>query len=191
MLAIAKRLEMAFSLFGKKRLKEQHVAQVFVGTINELAEETFPTLSEFLNEVPELMESPEIKPNQMEWFLYIVFSANLYNLKYHFESNQLNRMRILVIDEFIESLEGRDHDLTLEQINNYEEYISGLDRRLGDLPKAMATAIFNKYGMNDCQVDHFQKMNTPNPIIIKSIEDATQNYIWNWSDLLEKYKMVA
>ena len=55
---------MAFSLFGKKKLKEQHVANIFVGTINQSAEETFPTLSEFLNEVPELMESPKIKPNQ-------------------------------------------------------------------------------------------------------------------------------
>tara|TARA_B110000459_G_C16436071_1_gene414032 strand:+ start:107 stop:655 length:549 start_codon:yes stop_codon:yes gene_type:complete len=182
---------MAFLLFGKKRLKEEHVANVFVSTLNELAEKSFPTLAEFLNEVPELMQSPKIKSSQIEWFLYIVFSANLYNLKFHFESNQLNRMRILVIDEFIESLEGRDHDLTLEQINNYEEYISGLDRRHDDLPKSMATALFNKYGLNDCQVYHFQKMNTPNPIIIKSIEDATKNYIWNWSDLFEKFKMVA
>ncbi len=182
---------MTFSLFGKKRLREQHVANVLVGTINELAEETFPTLADFLNEVPELKESPKIKPNQIEWFLYIVFSANLYNLKFHFESNQLNRMRILIIDEFIESLENREHDLTLEHINNYEEYIAGIDRNTGDLPKAVATAIFNKFGINNCQVDHFQKMNTPNPIIIKSIEDATKNYIWNWSDLLEKYKMVA
>jgi Glu-tRNA(Gln) amidotransferase subunit E-like FAD-binding protein len=182
---------MAFSIFGKKRLKEQHVAKVFVGTLNELAENSFPTLAEFLNEVPELMQNPKIKGNQMEWFLYIVFSANLHNLKNHFDSNQLNRMRILVIDEFIESLEDREHDLTLEQINNYEEYISGLDRRLNDLPKSMATAIFNKYGLNSCQVDHFQRMNTPNPIIIKSIEDAVQNYVWNWSELLEKFKMVA
>ena len=92
---------MGFSLLGKKKLKEQHVAKVFVGTLNDLAEKTFPTLSEFLNEVPELMESPKIKSNQMEWFLYIVFSTNLYNLQHHFESNQLNRMRILVIDEFM------------------------------------------------------------------------------------------
>ncbi|MBK21575.1 MAG: hypothetical protein CMP63_04560 [Flavobacteriales bacterium] len=182
---------MPFSLLGKKRLKEQHVAKVFVGTLNELAEKTFPTLSEFLNEVPELMESPKIKPNQMEWFLYIVFSTNLYNLQYHFESNQLNRMRILVIDEFIESLEGREHDLTLEQINNYEDYITSLEKTNNDLPKSMATAIFNKYGINNCQLDHFQKINTPNPIIIKSIEEATKNYIWNWTDFLEKYKMVA
>ena len=38
---------------------------------------------------------------------------------------------------------------------------------------------------------NFQKINTPNPIIIKSIEEATKNYIWNWTDFLEKYKMVA
>jgi hypothetical protein len=182
---------MSFSLFGKKKLKEHHVAKVLVDTINQLAEESFPTLAAFLNEVPELKESPEIKTNQIEWFLYIVFSANLYNLKYHFESNQLNRLRILVIDEFIESLEDREHDLTLEQINNYEEYIIGIDSKLEDLPKAIATAVFNKFGINNCQVDHFQKINTPNPIIIKSIEDATRNYIWNWPELLEKYKMVA
>jgi Glu-tRNA(Gln) amidotransferase subunit E-like FAD-binding protein len=182
---------MGFSFLGKKRLKEQHVARVFVGTLNELAEKTFSTLSGFLNEVPELMESPKIKPNQIEWFLYIIFSTNLHNLRNYFESNQLNRMRILVIDEFIESLEGREHDLTLEQINNYEEYIVSLDNIIDDLPKSMATAIFNKYGINDCQLDHFRKINTPNPIIIKSIEEATKNYIWNWQDFLEKYKMVA
>ena len=137
------------------------------------------------------MESPKIKHNQVEWFLYIVFSTNLHNLNYHFESSQLNRLRILVIDEFIESLEGREHDLTLEQINNYEEYIISLDTVINDLPKSMATAIFNKYGINNCQLDHFQKINTPNPIIIKSIEEATKNYIWNWPDFLDKYKMVA
>lgn len=182
---------MAFSLFGKKKLREQHVAKVFVSTINGLAEEAFPTLAEYLNEAPELNESPKISSNQIEWFLYIVFSANLYNLKYHFDPNQLNRMRILVIDEFIESLEGRDHDLTLEQINNYEEYIRVLDRKHGDLKKSIAIAIFNKYNLNNCQVEHFRNMNTENPIIVKAIEEAIQNFIWNWDDLLEKYKMVA
>ncbi len=180
-----------FNFIGKKKLKEQHVANVFVSTINELAEDSFPTLAEFLNEAPELETSPSIKSNQLEWFLYIVFSANLYNLKFHLETDQLNRMRILVIDQFIESLEGRDHDQTLEQINNYEDFIAGLDRTNGDLTKSIATAIFNKYGLNNCQVDHFQKINMPNPIIIKSIEEATANFIWNWTDFLEKYKMVA
>lgn len=180
-----------FSFVGKKKLKEQHVAKVFVSTINELAEESFPTLSDFLNEVPELESSPAITPDQIEWFLYIIFSSNLYNLKFHFEAEQLNRMRILVIDEFIESLEGRDHDLTLEHINNYEDYIAAIEKRNGDLAKSIATALFNKFGLNNCQVDHFQKMNTPNPIIIKSIEEVTKNFIWNWTDFLDKYKVVA
>ena len=41
-----------FNFIGKKKLKEQHVANVFVSTINELAEDSFPTLAEFLNEAP-------------------------------------------------------------------------------------------------------------------------------------------
>ncbi len=181
-----------FSLFGKKRLKEEHVAQVFVSTINGLAEESFPVLKEYLNEVPELKCSPEIKDHQLEWFLYIVFSANLYHLKDHFDVEQHNRMRILVIDEFIASIQGRSHDQALGQINMYEDYLSGLDRSQNEgLGKIMALAIFQKYGLNECQVDHFQRMNQPNPTIIKAISEITDHFIWNWADLLGNYKLVA
>jgi hypothetical protein len=181
-----------FSLFGKKRLKEEYVAQVFVSTINGLAIESFPILKDYLNDVPELKCSPEIKEHQLEWFLYIVFSANLYHLKDHFDTDQHNRMRILIIDQFIESLEGRTHDEVLSQINMYEDYLSGLDRSENDgLGRIMALAIFQKYGLNKCQVDHFQKMNQPNPIIIKAISEITDNFIWNWNDLLGNFKLVA
>ena len=180
-----------FSLLGKKRLKEQHVARVFVNTVNELAETAFPSVAEFLNEAPELETCPNIKKDQIEWFLYTVFSANLFNLKFYFEAEQLNRMRILVIDEFITTIQDRDQDIVLEHINIYEDYLKGLDRQFGDLNKAMAVAIFNKYNLSKCQVDHFQKINSPNPIIVKSIEEITNNFIWNWNDFFEKYRMTA
>lgn len=181
-----------FSLFGKKRLKEEHVSQVFVSTINGLAIDSFPLLCEYLNSVPELKCSPNIKDEQMEWFLYIVFSANLYNLSSSFQGDQLNRMRILIIDEFIESLTGQRHDDVLEQINLYEDYIAALDRvERDELGKIIASAIFQKYGLNEYQIDHFQKMNKPNPTIIKAMSEITDNFIWNWNDLLENYKLVA
>lgn len=181
-----------FSLFGKKKLKEENVAKVFVSTINGLAMESFPILKDYLNDVPELKCSPEIKESQLEWFLYIVFSANLYHLKDHFDTDQHNRMRILVIDEFIESMEDRSEDEVLSHINVYEDYIAGLDRSQSEgLGRIMALAIFQKYGLDKCQVDHFQKINQPNPIIIKAISEITENFIWNWSDLLESYRLVA
>lgn len=181
-----------FSLFGKKRLSEEHIAKVFVSTINGLAIDTFPILRDYLMDVPELACPPKIKENQMEWFLYIVFSANLYNLRTAFQGDQHDRMRILIIDEFIASLEGKSEDAVLEQINNYEDYIAALDRRENDgLGKIIALAIFNKYGLNDCQVEHFQKMNMANPIIIKAMMEITENFIWNWNDILENYKLVA
>lgn len=180
-----------FSFLGKKKLREEHVAKVFVGTINELAEKSFPAIADLLNEAPELEKSPNINKANLEWFLFIVFSANLYNLKFYFQADQLNRMRIMVIDEFIESLTGRDHDLSLEHINLYEDFIKGLEKKYADLPKSMALAIFNKYGLNTCQLSHFQKLNEPSPIIIKSIEEVTRNFLWNWNDFLEKYKLVG
>lgn len=181
-----------FSLFGKKRLKEEYVSKVFVSTINGLALESFPILRDYLNDVPELKCSPQIKKDQIEWFLYIVFSANLYNLKNYFSADQHNRMRILVIDEFIESLQGQAHDEVLGHINVYEDYIATLDRSENEgLGKIIALAIFQKYGLNECQIDHFQKMNKPNPIVIKAISEITENFIWNWDDLLENYKLTA
>jgi hypothetical protein len=181
-----------FSLFGKKRLKEEYVAKVFVSTINGLAMESFPILKDYLNDVPELKCSPEIEDNQLEWFLYIVFSANLYHLKDHFDTDQHNRMRILVIDEFIESLEDQSHDKVLSHINLYEDYVAGLDRsQSDDLGRIMALAIFQKYGLNKCQDDHFQNINQPNPTIIKAISEITDSFIWNWDDLLGNFKLVA
>ena len=179
-------------MFGKKRLSEEYVSKVFVSTINGLAEDSFPILRDYLLEVPELECPPKIGENQMEWFLYIVFSANLYNLKEHFNGDQHDRMRILVIDEFISSLVGKSHDLVLDQINSYEDYLAALDRKENDgLAKIIALAIFEKYGLNNCQIEHFQKMNMPNPIIIKSMTEITENFIWNWNDILENYKLVA
>ncbi len=179
------------TLFGKKKLKEEKIAQVFVDTINTTAIEGFPTIADFINHESEFTESPQISPKQVEWFLYIVFSANLYNLKKFFPSEQLNRMRLLIIDEFIASLEGRHEDQTLENINNYEAFIGQLKAPTDELEKVISKAIFYKYGLNNFQIDHFKNLNAPNPVVIKTLSEVSSNFIWNWEDVLQKYKLVA
>lgn len=179
------------TLFGKKKLKEEKIAQVFVNTINSTALEGFPTLAEYINDGPDFKESPKISPNQVEWFLYIVFAANLYNLKKFFPSEQLNRMRLLIIDEFIASLEGRSEEETLENINNYEAFIAQLKSPTDELEKVISKAVFYKYGLNRFQIDHFQRLNAPNPVVMKALSDVSQNFVWNWEDVLGKYKLVG
>jgi hypothetical protein len=51
--------------------------------------------------------------------------------------------------------------------------------------------VFYKYGLNEFQIDHFQKLNAPNPLVVKSLSEITGNFIWNWEDVLQKYKLVA
>jgi len=182
---------MLSKLFGKKKLKEEKIAQVFVDTINSTALEGFPTLADYINHETEFKVRPNISPKQAEWFLYIVFAANLYNLKRYFPSEQLNRMRLLIIDEFIASLEGRHEDETLENINNYEAFIRQLKTPTDELEKVISKAVFYKYNLNQYQIEHFQKLNAPNPVVVKSLSEVTGNFIWNWEDVLQKYKLVA
>ncbi len=179
------------TLFGKKKLKEEKIAQVFVDTINSTAIDGFPTLADYINHETEFKNRPNISPLQVEWFLYIVFAANLYNLKRFFPSEQLNRMRLLIIDEFIASLEGRRADETLANINNYEAFICQLKSPTDEMEKVISKAVFYKYGLNEFQIDHFQKLNAPNPLVVKSLSEITGNFIWNWEDVLQKYKLVA
>lgn len=179
-------------LFGKKKVKEEQVAAVFVSNINQIAVESFPLIADYLNNVCELKSSPNIKPSQVEWFLYIVLVANLENIDRIFSVEQGSRLRVLIIDEFLESLEGRRKDDVLDNIESFAHFIKALRKKCDDsLPKIIATALFYKYGLNDYQDEHFKQMNQPNPIIIKAICEFSADFLWNWDDLLEKYKMVA
>ena len=54
----------------------------------------------------------------------------------------------------------------------------------------MSKAIFFKYELNDYQQDYFRKMKTPNPIFLKRLDEIVANFIWNWNDLKDKYKIV-
>ena len=58
-----------------------------------------------------------------------------------------------------------------------------------DIANAMAKAIFYRCELNDFQTDHFQKLNAPNPIFLKEFSDILIHFLWNWNDLLGKYKV--
>ena len=179
-------------LFGKKRVKEEQVAAVFVSNINQIAINSFPLIADYLNNVCELKSSPTIRPSQVEWFLYIVLAANLENIDRVLSVEQATRLRVLIIDEFLESLEGVKKDDVEDNIENFSFFMKSLSKKCDDsLPKMIATALFYKYGLNDYQDEHFKQMNQPNPIIIKAICEFSADFLWNWDDLLEKYKMVA
>jgi hypothetical protein len=177
-------------LFGKKKLKEKDVAKIVVGTINDVAINGFDDIQDFIQSDPNLSKSVLFNKANIEWFVYIIFSANLKNLEEYFSKDQLDRLRIHMIDEFTQCLEGSDEELVLDQVKNYEDFISGIKNPSGELSRLIAKAIFLKFELNDCQQDHFAKLNEPNPLVIKEMNELTTFFIWNWEDFLSKYKLI-
>ena len=70
------------------------------------------------------------------------------------------------------------------------EFILSIKNPSGDLTKLLAKAIFQKLNLTQYQNDNFQKINEPNPIVLKELEEITTFFVWNWDDLFNKYKLV-
>ena len=176
-------------LFGKKKLKERDVAKVFVGTLNDVAVNGYESIADFIAHDPFLENKPVLTKSNLEWFIFIVFTANLKNLNDHFTKDQLDRLRIDIIDEFSECFEGKTSDQVLEQINNYEDFISGINNPTGKLETLISKAIFLKFGLTNNQAD--LPAIEPNPNFIRTLSELTVHFVWNWPDFLEKYKLTS
>ncbi|MFZ1333104.1 MAG: hypothetical protein WAR83_12990, partial [Flavobacteriales bacterium] len=72
---------MIATLFGKKKITEDKLANVFVNAILELAENGFPAIAAELNEAPEFLVSPDIKENDDIPFTMVVLAGNLIEMK--------------------------------------------------------------------------------------------------------------
>ena len=54
---------------------------------------------------------------------------------------------------------------------------------------AMTRAVIYKYKLIECQDSYFRDMNVPNPIIQKALRDLMVNFIWDWDEISDNYKI--
>ena len=54
---------------------------------------------------------------------------------------------------------------------------------------AMSKGIFDKYALYDYQDEYFKRMQVPNPLFLKRMDEIVENFIWDWSAFLKKYRL--
>ena len=54
---------------------------------------------------------------------------------------------------------------------------------------AMSRAVFFKYGLNNFQKDYFKNLNTPDPILLKNIDEIMEQFLIKWDTLTDKYRI--
>jgi len=87
------------TLFGKKRISEQKLANVVLNTIFGRVEQSFPDVAGFINETPEFVQSPSIAVQDSDKFIMIVTVANLKQLSAHFTTAQDNALTKCIVNK--------------------------------------------------------------------------------------------
>jgi hypothetical protein len=54
---------------------------------------------------------------------------------------------------------------------------------------AMSKGIFDKYMLYNFQDEYFKRMQAPNPLFLKRLDEIVENFVWDWDVFFKKYKL--
>ena len=177
------------TLFGKKKLTEEKVANVFVNAVQGLIDQGFADVVGLVNDSPEFVQPPGMDSEQIGPFTMIVLSGNLQEIPKYFEAGQDKRITELILEKFA-ALYDMDKMELAKLVGETRKFMSRKNHPSKNTLIGMSKAIFCKYGLNDFQEEYFKNLHAPNPIVIQRLKDALENFMWDWNMITEKYKVI-
>lgn len=175
------------SLF-KKKVAEEKVAELFVNIIFNAVDDGFAEVTELLNNDVNLIEPATVSSENQDDFLMIVIAGNFKLLNNYFFEGQEDRIRDTTIEKLAVSFKV-DTVTMRTAINNMLGFFGKVNYPSKNTHYAMSRAVFFKYGLNDFQKDYFKNLNTPDPILLKNIDEIMEQFLIKWDTLTEKYRI--
>ena len=114
-------------LFGfskKEKVTVKDLASIYSRTLFEVIDLGFPEIIEFVNDNRKFEESPNLKKEDANWFLMIVFAANNHSLSNYFEESIVHRLHHASLNELIKFLE-LEEDIVRDMFLDYESFFRG------------------------------------------------------------------
>ena len=180
---------MIATLFGKKKITEDRLANVFVNAVLKLTAEGFPAVAAELNESPEFETSPRISEEDDRAFGLIVLTGNIAEMQRVVDPGLDRRIFSLTTSKYAQAFDGLGAELEMEV-----RALQGLMNRLNHPSKntvyAMGHALFHQYDLYRYQSAYFREQRNPNPVILKRINGLMTYFLWDWSEVMEQYRVV-
>jgi hypothetical protein len=176
-------------IFGKKKFKEEKLANIFVNMILQTVEECFPDIVGIIKDSPEFVQTPEVETDHDSKFLLVVIAANLKEIPKHLEAHQDNRMINLIITKF-SAVFDVEFDKLEGTLREYQSYLSRVNHPSNNNLYAMSKAVFFKYDLGQYQEDYFKNMNSPNPLFLKRLDEAMKLFLFNWAETKDTHQIV-
>ena len=180
---------MIATLFGKKKITEDKLANVFVNAIFELAENGFPAIAAEFNEAPEFVVSPAIKENDDIPFTMVVLAGNLIEMKNILGPGLDKRMYSLSVSKFAQAIGHVGSDLEVE-IKAIQSHMTRLNAPSKNTIYAMGKVLFHQYDLFCFQDTYFREMKAPNPIVLKRLNGLMSYFTFDWAEVKDQYKIV-
>jgi len=180
-------------LFGfskKEKISVNKLAKLYSNTLFEVVDNGFPEIIGFVNDNRKFEESPNLKTEDVKWFLMIIFAANNHRLSEFFNDDVVDALHNSCTQEVICFLAEDEEEVVRDMIVDYESFFADQFAESSKLEKAMARSIFIKYNLNDYQGKLLKNQNEPNPVFLQELANLLSHFVWNWDDFLSKYKVV-
>lgn len=171
----------------KKKLSDNQLANVFVNALLESIDNGFKEVADLINDDPAFVVSPNIQVEQDSEFAMIVFVGNVSFLESTFEAEQAHRVEKLIFEKL-----GKIYGITENQfaqlVRDYQSFIMRVNHPSKNVLYGMSKAIFHKYKLNDFQDEYFRRMQAPNPLFLKRMDEVMNSFIWDWDVFFKKYR---
>ncbi len=172
----------------KKKLSDNQVANVFINSIFDSVDNGFLEVAQLINEDIAFVKSPEIGQKDNGEFGLIVIVGNLSFLESTFDADQAGRVEKIVFEKLAKMYDMSEADFC-KLIREYQSFISRVNHPSKNMVYGMSKAVFHKYNLNEVQDEYFRRMQAPNPLFLKRMDEIMINFIWNWDAFFKKYKM--
>jgi hypothetical protein len=172
----------------KKRLSDNQVANIFINALFDTVDSGFKEVAQLINEDTAFVRSPEIADKENGEFALIVIVGNLSFLESTFEAEEASRIERIIFEKLAAMYEMSILDFT-KMIREYQSFIARINHPSKNMIYGMSKALFHKYGLNEFQDDYFRRMQAPNPLFLKRMDEVIGNFIWNWDAFFKKYKL--
>lgn len=172
----------------KKKLSDNQVANIFINAIFDTVDNGFTEVALLINEDVAFVRPPNIDPKSDNEFALIVLVGNLSYLESTFDPEQASKVEDIIFEKLATIYEMSLLDFK-KLIRDYQHLIARINHPSKNMLYGMSKAIFLKYNLNEFQDEYFKRMQAPNPLFLKRMDDVMQNFIWNWDAFFKKYKI--
>jgi hypothetical protein len=118
----------------------------------------------------------------------VVIAANISSLENTFEADQAVRIEQLIFDKLAQMMQTDKADAEAT-VRDYQKFMQRINHPSKNMIYAMSKAVFQKYNLNDFQDEYFRRLQAPNPLFLKRMDQVVVNFLWDWDAFFKKYRI--